>query len=117
VVIEPRAKWFGARQQKLIAEFEILVDVDAGLARALRHIGKRFGVLHIFKAALLRKLAPLVRSLGPDKTDQLACTQLVLQLDLDGARIPEWRYLWKEALAPVDLLEAALWGSSFRRIA
>ena len=117
VVLEPRSYWFGKRKQKLIAEFQILVDVDDGIRGVLRHVGKGFGVAHVLKAGLLRKLTPWVRSLGPDSTDRLSCTQLVAMIDPHGEHIPEWRYLWREGLAPVDLLEVAAWSPRFRRIA
>jgi len=118
VCLDPRGYWFGTRKQKLVAEFAILPDVTDGASRALSHVGERFGWFYVFKAGLLRRLAPLLRSLGLDPVYQQSCTQLVLQLDPQGERIVEWQGLWpRAALAPSDLLEVASWGPSFRRIA
>lgn len=117
VLLEPRGEWFGKRNQKLVAEFAILPDVTDGLTEALTHVGEKYDALHVFKALILRKLAPLVRSLGPDPHDRFTCARFAASIDPYGERIPEWRNLWREAIAPVDLLEVALWGPSFARIA
>jgi hypothetical protein len=117
VLLEPRDAWFGRRKQVLVAEFQILPDVTDGIARALGHLGKRYDAMHVLKIWLLRLLQPTVRSLGPDAPDKFTCARFVTTIDPYGEKIPEWRHLWHEALAPADLLECTLWGPSFRRIA
>jgi hypothetical protein len=117
VLLEPRDEWFGKRRQRLIAEFAILPDVTDGIGAALGHVGEKYDAMHVIKAAILRKLWPFMRSLGPDRQDRFTCARFVTTIDPYGERIPEWRHLWMEALAPADLLEVALWGVSFRRLA
>lgn len=116
VLLESRDEWLGKREQKLVAEFEILPDVSEGVGQALAHVGEKYDVAHVFKAWILRLLSPAIRSLGPDSRNKFTCARFVTLIDPHGDRIPEWRYLWREALAPVDLLDAAMWGPSFRRL-
>jgi hypothetical protein len=116
-LLEPRGEWFGKREQVLVAEFQILPDVTDGIARAMRHLGKKYDAMHVIKIWLLRLLHPAIRSLGPDAPDKFTCARFVTMIDPYGERIPEWRHLWMEAITPADLLDCALWGPSFHRIA
>jgi hypothetical protein len=118
VILEPRDRWFGEMKQKLIAEFEILPDVSDGVANAMQHVGKKYDGIHIVKAGFLRLFHPTFASLGKTwRKDRFTCAQFVTTIDPYGEKIPEWRHLWRAALAPSDLLEAALWGPSFARVA
>ena len=117
VMLDSRDAWFTTRKQLLVAEFAIVPNVDDGIDQALQHVGQKYDAMHVIKAWLLRTLWPFVRSLGPDRHDRFTCARFVTLIDPNGERIPEWRYLWHEALAPADLLECALWGVSFRRMA
>jgi hypothetical protein len=117
VVLEPRQDWFVGLKQTLVAEFQIMPDVSYGVGKALGHVGKKYDWWHVLRAGILRTLWPSLRSLGKDSRDRFACAQLILEIDPQGERIPEWRHLWRDAIAPSDLLECALWGPSFRRIA
>lgn len=117
VLLETRNEWLGKREQVLVAEFQILPDVTDGIARALEHLGKKYDGAHVIKIWLLRLLQPAIRSLGPDAPDRFTCARFVTTIDPRGERIPEWQHLWLEAITPADLLECALWGPSFHRIA
>jgi hypothetical protein len=117
VLLESRDEWLGKRKQVLVAEFQILPDVTDGIARAMQHLGKKYDAMHVLKIWLLRLLHPAIRSLGPDAPDKFTCARFVTMIDPYGERIPEWRHLWMEAITPADLLDCALWGPSFHRIA
>jgi hypothetical protein len=117
VMLEPREEWLGKQEQRLVAEFQILPDVTYGVEQAMTHVGKKYDVAHVFKIGLLRLLRPALWSLGPDAADKFTCARFVTTIDPYGELIPEWRDLWHEALVPADLLDAALTGPSFLRVA
>jgi hypothetical protein len=117
VVIEPRARWLAGK--KVVAEYRILPDVSDGLnRRVLPSVGKRFGHGLIAVRALERALKlvswPTIRL--PATNHNLICSQTVMLLDPDGARIPEWRDLGMGTVDPQQLLERAERGASFQRI-
>lgn len=116
VLLESRDKWLGERDQKLVAEFQILPDVTDGVHAAMSHIGKKYDVAHVFKIGILRLLRPALRSLGPDAADKFTCARFVTMIDPYGDAIPEWRDIWREAIVPADLLDVALTGPSFSRL-
>ena len=94
VILEPRSEWFDRAEQRLCAEFWVLPDVTHGLHVALQHVGDKYDVIGIIKAALLRALdlcASPVRDLGPVANDAHTCACFAMLLDPFGIQIPEWR--------------------------
>jgi hypothetical protein len=119
VILEPRERWFGApNNQRFIAEYKILPDVSEGLRECFTQIGKPYDGVGALKIAVLRGLQLFgspIQSLGPDSKTAFTCAHFVMLLDPLGRRIPEWRLLNRETLAPGDVLRVAD-GPSFRRV-
>jgi hypothetical protein len=122
VVLEPRTRWFGKEMdQKLVAEFLVLQDVGAGVREALQHIGKPYDVFGAFKIGILMALkamgSPIDRFGGEVPNDAHTCACFTMLLDPGGVVIPEWRGIDRGTVVPRDLLEAAVGGASFLRVA
>ena len=118
VLLETREYWLGTLKQKLVAEYEILPDVEDGLRQALAQVGKRYDIFGAIKIGVLRALDVFgspVRSLGPDSKNAYTCAHFVMLLDPYGRRIPEWRLLNRATVIPGDLMRVAH-GPSFRRL-
>ena len=121
VVYEPRFDWFAHKRQRLVAEFEILPDVQRGLAIAFSCLGDRYdygGVARLgLHLMLCAAFSPLQGHLGSPPCNAHTCAAFVMLLDPDSSRIPEWDHLNRSTVLPVDLLRAALNGPSFSRSA
>jgi len=118
VVLEPRSHWFGAMKQRLVAEYVVLPDVTEGVYEAMRHVDAPYDLPGIFKIIVLRALrfvASPVNSFGPIPDWAHTCALFAMLLDPAGRKIPEWRHINREAVAPGDLLLAAA-GPSFMRV-
>lgn len=117
VVLEPRAAWFGKPTQRWLGEYEILPDVSEGLASCLQRVGEpydRVGIARVFLGHLWgRTLSAMTLDLSSASRAH-TCSSLVLMLDPDGSKIPEWRDLASGSVVPVDLHRRL--GASFRRI-
>ena len=119
VILEPRSAWFGKMQQRLVAEFLILPDIEDGLDLAFAQIGKRYdaaGVIRAIIARLLRLTMSPIRNLGPAPMNAHTCAAFVMLVDPYGQRIPEWRDLDRTTIVPADLMALASMGPSFQRV-
>ena len=114
----PRSKWF--RNERLIAEYEIIPDLSAGvpilLEKFLNAHYDYVGVVGGFPLVLLwrRWFKKKIRNPLASPT-ALFCSEFVLHLD-EGGRIPEWKGLDPERTHAQDLLEICETSRSFIRV-
>lgn len=116
VVLEPRERWL-KDDQRLIAEFEILPDVRWEITKLGPQLGRPYDLAGALGIAARRGLRAIGSPLGQILTvaPKRTCAAFVMQIDPCGFKIPEWRNLRLDVVAPADLLRAT--GPSFRRIA
>lgn len=113
VVHEPRERLYGKRRYRDVAEFVILPPVE--LSGVLARLGQPYDYPEIASRPVLKGLraaAPWLPAAIASRRRR-SCARLVLDLDPDRRRIPEWRDVSRHSATPADL--AARVGSSFRR--
>lgn len=119
VVYESRWNFYQRAQYRDVAEYLIIPDVSDGLRRALMLIGQKFdvgGAASQFAFKLARIVCPwLPKTLST--SGRWTCTQLVMQLDSHGQRIPEWRGLDDRSVTAAELMAVAETSPSFKRVA
>lgn len=118
VVLEDRQYRLHNKKQRVVAEYLILPDVSDGVREALTYVGEQYDYPGLVRGSFLRIIAlfasPL-SSFGVKKDREQFCTRFIMLIDPLGEKIPEWRYINREQVSPMDLLFAAQ-GSSFKRI-
>lgn len=120
VVLEPRSAWLGPpKNQRIVAEFLVLPNVDDGVRQALMHVGERYdtaGLVFVAMRRLMALFAGILQDYERTPTRAQICTRFSMLLDTSGTKIPEWRHLDPEYVSPGDLLRVAIQGPSFRRL-
>ena len=118
ITLEPREEYLEKREQKLVAEYNVLPYVDDHVRAALVHIGQRGFWLGVFQVGFIRALrlcgSPLSHLFS---SNERTCARFAMLLDPRGDRIPEWQGIHRHAVVPADLLVAAEAGPSFERVA
>jgi hypothetical protein len=118
VTLEPREDYIRNMNQRIVAEYMILPDIDSGLQKALANVGKRGffdGAAQIAIIRALRMVGSPLQHLVP--SNERTCARFAMTLDRKGDQIPEWRDMDRRAVVPGDLLAVAETGSSFQRLA
>lgn len=116
IIFEPRAAYFQKRDQRLVAEFEILPDVSDGILTAAENVGQRGflrGAAQIIATRALRIAGSPLCWFVP--STERTCAQFAMSIDRAGI-IPEWREIDRRAVVPADLLDVARIGPSFAQV-
>lgn len=99
----PRSKYLAEHQ--LIAEFEILKDVD--VKNAISMLDEKYdypGLFGFFPIMFARWIGRKIRN-PLSSPRAVVCSELVMALDPGGVRFPEWLDYDSETTTPEDLLE------------
>jgi hypothetical protein len=118
VQLESRERWFRQENQRLVAEYLIVPDVSEGVRDAFSYIGEKYDVPGVAKATVLRAFNLLRSPLywtTPIADRAQTCSRFVMLIDPFNVKIPEWRHINRERVAPSDLLQVAA-GPSFMRL-